>query len=644
MISQDKFRSHAKKKDLVLDTPLIIQILEFIHPHLYCIISPKLISYCGGQKESLPVSILLSLCSLATLESFKTVLLGYKFNYHSFTLVVASWGDFETIRWFHSNGWGFHYEMLPIIAKRGDEVVFMKYLQFCKENFDKENIEVSLTEALVVAAKLGRINILEAANSTEEEVVIPNRNILLEAAAICGQVYVLQWIWNYLSAILKENCNLRWNLLETIKKVVKANHIHVLEWLSSNFKWTGATRKQQDEADGIMYSAVINGNIDIVRWLSSKNIKGDANLSTLTAAARGGNLEVLKHVLSLGCPWIERVCMIAAENGNLEVLKWAVRNGYPRYASEMCPAAASCQRPNMELYQWLFDQGCPFVEAESFKIAGKVGNFEFIQFAQSKGSTEYDQLLNKWMIQGAIRTGRVEALEWSLGQVDKKGLSLDINRTDEQWIDRRLKNCWISWAAEHGHVNILEYLRVWFGDEFWVAPLFRSGVRFGNLTRLYTVSISDIVTEVAKWGHVNVLDWIAKYSTNWNTALNRAAIFQNAIECKNLKVLIWLKSHPAATSTQTWYGDISSMLNHPSDRAFEVGDFDIFKWIHMNGCPWNADTDWSEICTTTNLLQKQEFLKFAARNRCPHAHDVMTAIELQRFRMMERDPQWSIYY
>ena len=70
MISQDKFRSHAKKKDLVLDTPLIIQILEFIHPHLYCIISPKLISYCGGQKESLPVSILLSLCSLATLESY----------------------------------------------------------------------------------------------------------------------------------------------------------------------------------------------------------------------------------------------------------------------------------------------------------------------------------------------------------------------------------------------------------------------------------------------------------------------------------------------------------------------------------------------------------------------------------------------
>ncbi len=129
-----------------------------------------------------------------------------------------------------------------------------------------------------------------------------------------------------------------------------------------------------------------------------------------------------------------------------------------------------------------------------------------------------------------------------------------------------------------------------------------------------------------------------------SVALQRLKALKQYYLGKNLKVLIWLKSHPAATSTQTWYGDISSMLNHPSDRAFEVGDFDIFKWIHMNGCPWNADTDWSEICTTTDLLQKQEFLEFAARNRCPHAHDVMTAIEVQRFRMMERGPQWSIYY
>jgi hypothetical protein len=31
---------------------------------------------------------------------------------------------------------------------------------------------------------------------------------------------------------------------------------------------------------------------------------------------------------------------------------------------------------------------------------------------------------------------------------------------------------------------------------------------------------------------------------------------------------------------------------HPSDLAYETGDYEIFEWIHMNGCPWNEDTDW----------------------------------------------------
>ena len=61
----------------------------------------------------------------------------------------------------------------------------------------------------------------------------------------------------------------------------------------------------------------------------------------------------------------------------------------------------------------------------------------------------------------------------------------------------------------------------------------------------------------------------------------------------------------------------------------------------MNGCPWNAETDWSQIGIT---LQKRPFLEFAAKNRCPNAHEVMTAIEVQRFQMMERDPQLSFYY
>jgi hypothetical protein len=46
------------------------------------------------------------------------------------------------------------------------------------------------------------------------------------------------------------------------------------------------------EFDDIMILAAKCGNIDIVRWLSSKNII-DRSSSCTEAAAKGGNLEVL---------------------------------------------------------------------------------------------------------------------------------------------------------------------------------------------------------------------------------------------------------------------------------------------------------------------------------------------------------------
>jgi hypothetical protein len=105
-----------------LENAVVLQILNFIHPHLYRLVSRELILQSGNQPGNvLPVSILISLGSIETLESYKNVLLGYKFNYQSFASVVVSLGNFETIQWFSSNGWNnirFDESLLPIIARR----------------------------------------------------------------------------------------------------------------------------------------------------------------------------------------------------------------------------------------------------------------------------------------------------------------------------------------------------------------------------------------------------------------------------------------------------------------------------------------------------------------------------------------------
>jgi hypothetical protein len=60
-----------------LENPVVLQILNFIHPHLYRLVSRELTLLGGNQPGNvLPVSLLISLGSIETLESYKNVLLG----------------------------------------------------------------------------------------------------------------------------------------------------------------------------------------------------------------------------------------------------------------------------------------------------------------------------------------------------------------------------------------------------------------------------------------------------------------------------------------------------------------------------------------------------------------------------------------
>ena len=585
-----------------LENPVVLQILNFIHPHLYRFISRELTLLCGNQPGNvLPVSLLISLGSIETLESYKIVLLGYKFNYQSFASVVVSLGNFKTIQWFSSNGWNnipFDESLLPIIARRGDAELFMEFLDFYHEEEDcfEEN-EEHLKESLAEAAKFGQLKILQKA--TSKKVSFVNEEIsrkefdledlsqeLLASAAIGGQVNVLEWIWSNLSG--KNEFMFEWDewIWELVRDVVQANHIQSLEWIGSNFQLEPVADDEAEE--GIMSVAALNGNIEIVRWLSSKNII-DISCKCIESAAYGGNLEVLQHVRELGCPWSKKVCVLAAENGHLNILKWARSKGCPWNASLMFPAAAKCRRNKWELYEWIWQQGCPFKEKKSFPNAIECSNFEFIVFAKANGSTSYNQLLNKKLISSAVRLGFLEATQWGMDQVLPQGLRW-IDRGDDgglmsdgQWIDRRLKYNWIKGAARNGHVHILEYLRIRFGEEFWVPAKFSED-------RCFTVC--DLVDKVAEWGQIDVLDWIVTHRTDWI----KSTVFNTAIKFKKLKVLIWLKSQPTNTNelepTTSWFGSIANLNPHPSDLAYETSDYEIFEWIHMNGCPWNEDTDW----------------------------------------------------
>jgi hypothetical protein len=279
----------------------------------------------------LPVSLLISLNSIATLEHFQNVLLGYKFNYESFSLFVSSWGNFETMQWFHSNGccMFFHDEVLPIIARRGDTTTAMKCIQlYYNDNYDEYQEAVKAT--IEVAAKYGQIKLLQAAVAFKRFDWTEYCEELIVAAAIGGQVDILQWIWAKLSKDFKVHF-IEEETFALIEKVVLANHIHVLEWINSEFQLEidVSDAFSNHSCSGIMQSAARNGNISIVRWMWSKNILDNTDSYCTEAAAEGGNLVVLQYLRELGYPWSRDLCLTAVVNGNLKVLKWAFLDGCP---------------------------------------------------------------------------------------------------------------------------------------------------------------------------------------------------------------------------------------------------------------------------------------------------------------------------
>lgn len=51
------------------------------------------------------------------------------------------------------------------------------------------------------------------------------------------------------------------------------------------------------------------------------------NSGTITQAAQGGNLEIVKYLYELGCPWNKLTFAWGTQSGNIDMLTWMDKKG-----------------------------------------------------------------------------------------------------------------------------------------------------------------------------------------------------------------------------------------------------------------------------------------------------------------------------
>jgi len=100
------------------------------------------------------------------------------------------------------------------------------------------------------------------------------------------------------------------------------------------------------------------GGMEALQWFNTRTVPSLWGADVCTAAAEGGNLDVLQWLhgqkLSFGDGW---TCAAAAGGGHLEILQWLRRRPPCPWAENTCAQAA--KNSHLEVLQWLRSQNPP---------------------------------------------------------------------------------------------------------------------------------------------------------------------------------------------------------------------------------------------------------------------------------------------
>jgi len=98
-------------------------------------------------------------------------------------------------------------------------------------------------------------------------------------------------------------------------------------------------------------------------------------------ATRGGQLDTLKYLRFIECPWDENTSYMAVKYGQLEILMWAVENGCPVNHSTQIVASS---RGDLNMVKYLHYNGVP-VTPEAINAAVYSRSTDIINWARSVG-------------------------------------------------------------------------------------------------------------------------------------------------------------------------------------------------------------------------------------------------------------------
>lgn len=391
-------------------------------------------------------------------------------------------------------------------------------------------------------------------------------------------------------------------------------------------------RLDQDELKALMEVLPQTEKPRLTRILQGKKetLSEQSALKIATAAARTGNLDVLK-LMHGKFPVGEAICDAAAEAVDpLEVLQWARENGYP--ITERTTGRLAYEG-KLDALKWAKNEGIP-LSPDVGKEAAYEGHLDVLKWARSEGHLPDDAAITyplalkgnltalRWaeseklpldpnLCAAAAASGKPDVLKWArahqLPWNDALEVAFHHGAVDvADWALRNGATCNKGHAYLHSLANGNPTMEKWFESK---DVLFRMMDKMINAKEYFPPlaamfyqdrvavtkeSANAIASAAAQIGMVKPLEL-------FDHVLDRSAqICAEAAKSGKLEVLEWAHAHGHPINQGVIYG--GAISNSPNilkwgkerglslDRACEAAaahnSWAAMEWLSENGAPW----------------------------------------------------------
>jgi hypothetical protein len=457
-----------------------------------------------------------------------------------------------------------------------------------------------------------------ASRSQLRYVQVPySKRCLVEMAAACGRIHVLQWALE--REDLAENGRFGGATTRALRSAAfqgaaKHGHVHVLNWgceqgLLDRGEWMWCGKyllrggmavlewardcgyvlqpTENDFLNDMMRGdAAGSGDLGLVHLLSAVGIV--PRMKSCLGAAKDGHLVMLQTLRAEGCEWGNgaEVVRLAASRGHLNIVEWALANGADWPDSDwnglialvpvgiaerrfnMHPCHHGSRRSYLEMHvplpvlQWFHAQGRE-IHPGAYLTAAYADDLPVLRWLREIGVPWHP----KSSI-AAVNGGQLPTLIWLRDQ----GCTLSPHV--------------LSYAACHGYVEIAQWARA-YGGGFGLACILAAGR--GHLAMLQWLHEAG-----APWGvQEPIEDEDPPCELGWGPC--EAAVLNGP----HLKVLEWLVAHgcPLGESTCAM-GDLEREASPPPESyvKYSVEWYDhkacatlakrTVDFLRANGCTW----------------------------------------------------------